>query len=56
MAIGSFIMGMMGEPVGYRMIYVTGTVPMVIAGALCIVCWQMKKRGEMPLVFARGLH
>ncbi len=48
MAIGAFIMGMMVESVGYRMIYVAGAVLVVLAGALYAV--QMKKRGVMPLV------
>lgn len=41
MAIGAFIMGMMVESVGYRMIYVAGAVLVVLAGALYAV--QMKK-------------
>ncbi len=54
MAIGAFIMGMMVESVGYRMIYVAGAVLVVLAGALYAV--QMKKRGVMPLVSTSELH
>lgn len=54
MAIGAFIMGMMVEPVGYRMIYVAGAVLVILAGALYAV--QMKKRGAMPLVSTSELH
>lgn len=54
MAIGAFIMGMMVEPVGYRMIYVAGAVLVVLAGVLYAA--QMKKRGAMLLVSASELH
>ncbi|EAA3132285.1 TPA: MFS transporter [Salmonella enterica] len=54
MAIGAFIMGMMVESVGYRMIYVAGAVLVILAGALYAV--QMKKRGVMPLVSTSELH
>lgn len=54
MAIGAFIMGMMVEQTGYRMIYLLGAALVIVAGA--VYCLQMRGRSGEVLVSAKEVH